>query len=591
MRPPSPFRYSSLMTTDTSFPALRRSLIRNLEEREYTAGRLNNPKRDPGHFFGTILPELKFAVLLAAESDDTPEAGRRLATAASVLEEAAAKFTPEGRIGTINDLNSVSFGLVPYTEALLRLRNRIPDGRWLALREAAVRLFDNAAVHINQTVDYLNPRGMDALVAVNLHALTGEPRFRDKTAYWLDELAARQYPCGAQPYHTAGWIWGRKPAQAYQLLTVTMMLAAGRRLGRADTEAYVKRLMDFETLACNRRAEPFVTLFEGLHKSQSTSCDGWLWPLAFALNEPRFHPLGKAVYARWRDRVSTSCPGAVSGLVNALLLDVNAIPAAAPFIPSQGLHACPDISAIFIHEPERDIGLSLLTGYSSIAEADAGSVKLYALLPELTDHPTYRNTGLDAVRLDWKVPSEQDACRVDGNRALLAGRGFTKWILSEGPTDAARHLHTRELHIELTYENGELVLSYRTLKNTHPEQLPSRLLFLLIALPRSEAPVLRLGNASFTPPPADAKEPWSAEAPVGPVTFAAADGSAIEIIPEQSRALRLTAERPHLELKVENPILATPVKPANEGSLRLAFEGPDVLEEGRYRIRFINGSK
>jgi hypothetical protein len=129
------------------------------------------------------------------------------------------------------------------------------------------------------------------------------------------------------------------------------------------------------------------------------------------------------------------------------------------------------------------------------------------------------------------------------------------------------------------------------LKNTHPEQLPSRLLFLLIALPRSEAPVLRLGNASFTPPPADAKEPWSAEAPVGPVTFAAADGSAIEIIPEQSRALRLTAERPHLELKVENPILATPVKPANEGSLRLAFEGPDVLEEGRYRIRFINGSK
>ena len=579
------------MNSTDRIPALRRAWLEQASQLAFDHGRLRAEPRDPGHFFGVIYPETRIALLLIAEAAaGHPQSDAWLADALASLEAIAARFTPLGVIGTINDLNSVSFGLVYFTEALLLLRGRAPESRLAPLRDAAVRLFDDAAIHINQTTDYLNPRGMDALTAVNLFTLTGETRFRDKALYWLDELVVRQYACGAQPYHTGGWIWGRKPAQAYQLLTATMMLAAGRRLARPDAEEYVRRLMDFERLACTRRGEPFITLFEGLHKSHSDSCFEWLWPLAAALGDARFQPLGRAAFDHWVPAAGWAGHGSLAplgGFVNALLLGVERAPACAePFAPPAGLHACPDISAIFIHEPERDVGLSLLTGYSSIAEADAGNVKLYALLPELTDNPTYRHVGLDAVRVNWRIPSEQDACRIEGNRAILRGRGFTKWINAEGNGDPELNLHTRELEIGLEYENGILTLEYRTLRNKHPEPIPSRLLFLLIARPRSASPALRIGRDTWTPPAADAPTPWLREAPVRPVVFAAPDGSAIEIAPEKCRAERVTAERPTPRSRAENAIMSAAFKPANEGSLRLAFEGPAVLDEGRYVIRF-----
>jgi hypothetical protein len=583
------------MTSVHDIPAIRRALVEGAAERTFDHGRLRIASRDPGHFFGVILPELNFALLQAVESaPGHPRADAWREDALVTLEGVAGRFTDDGRIGTINDLNSISFGLVPFTEALIRLRDRTPEKRWTALLEASVRLFDAAAVHINQTTDYLNPRGMDALAAMNLFKLTGETRFRDKASFWMDELIIRQYPCGAQPYHTGGWIWGRKPAQGYQLLTATMMMAVGLRHGRQDAIDYVRRLMDYELLTCTRRTDLFVTVFEGLHKAHSGLGAG-LWPLATALGDKRFLPLAASSFAAWQAQVAPVPPASAPGIaflsrsVDAVLLGVERVASCEdPFRPPAGVHACPDISAVFVHEPDRDVAFSLLSGYSALAEADTGQVKLFALTPELTDTPCYWNAGLDAVRVDWRVPYEQQACRVEGARGILRGRGFTKWI-NAGRGDAARFLHTRELEIGMEYDDGTLVLDYRTLRNRITESIPSRLLFLLIALPRDGQPLLRVGSEMWHPPAASSGDVWYREAPVGPVTFLAPDGSGLEIIPEVCRATRITAERPpHVMVPDADRLqLKREIKYANEGSLRLAFDGPAVLDEGRYRIRFL----
>ncbi len=587
-QPPSPSEVESIQF-------LRRNFLTTARRELFENGLLKPSLRKPGFFFSSILPELQFATLLAEEvRAGHPDALSLAEEAVHALEESRLCFTSEGRIGTVNDINSVSFGLVPFTETLLRLSGQVPSDSLTPLVEAAVTLFDHAALHINQTPDYLNPRGMDALAAFNLFLLTGAPRFQEKSDFWLRELLARQYPCGAQPYHTGGWIWGRKPAQGYQLLTATMMFVLGRRRPNPDALAYVNRLLEFERLACNRWGEPFLTVFEGLHKCHTPSVLAWLWPLATASNLPSLRSLARAAYERWRgvpvphhNRVRPLSFYPLQALFNATLLDLPQPPSPSfPFQPPPGIHACPDISALFIHEANCDVALSLLTGYSGIAEGVAGSVKLYALTPELTDNPSHSNAGLDALRLDWRVPSEQEECRVENGRGILAGRGFTKWILTEGRGNPERHLHTRELAIRMEWADQTLDLEFKTVQNRLTTPIPSRLLFLLIAYPRSARPKLSIGPHLFEPPAAEEFTVWFQQAPVAPVTFEAPDGSALHIEPIRTHALRITAERPdhsHAETDGEKIIIR---KHANEGALRLAFEGPDVLKEGRFHIRF-----
>jgi hypothetical protein len=245
--------------------------------------------------------------------------------------------------------------------------------------------------------------------------------------------------------------------------------------------------------------------------------------------------------------------------------------------------------------------MTLLTGYAAWAEADVGNVKLFALTPELTDEPTYRNAGTDPLRQDWRVPSEQIACEVTDGAALLKGTSFTKWIVTEHTTDQTL-VHTRQLEVAMTYEAGEMVLAYRTLSNRHPQPLPSRLLLLLIARPLDQPGTLTVTHDEgtlrwATPPAADHDAEFHIDAPVGTVRFTAADGSGIEIIPEQTRAVRVTAERPSAASVPKRDRDGSPkdssinTKPANEGSLRLAFEGEDALEQGRFRLRFLRAQR
>ena len=235
--------------------------------------------------------------------------------------------------------------------------------------------------------------------------------------------------------------------------------------------------------------------------------------------------------------------------------------------------------------------MTVLTGYSAFAEADCGDVKMFALTVELTDEPTARNAGTDALRADFRVPTEPIECAARDAQTVVSGRVYTKWD-NDDEKDFSR-VHNRQLEVSLSYGDGEMVLEYETRSNTQPEPVPSRLLFLLIARPTSASPRLQLGEGlEVNPPPADSDDTFFVEAPVGTVRFSAPDGSAIEVIPELSLAEKITAERPprkevSVDPKGPRRHVKAAVKPANEGSLRVAFEGVRVLDRGRYRIRFL----
>lgn len=398
------------------------------------------------------------------------------------------------------------------------LRGRVPDA-WRAQAVArCVALYEAAEAHINLTHDYLNPRALEAVSCLGLHRLTGERRYLDRTVECLDQLITRQYPCGAQPYHTGNWVWGRKPAQVYQYLTAGLMLYLGEALQRADAVDYVRRLMDHACVTTNRRGEAFCTTFEGLHKSATLSAAGRQWPiaarLALAHGDERFAGLARTTYERWAD------------------------------------HA-----------------------------------------------------------LTFSYASEEA-------RTALSGHDYTMWDTDDvGNQDKEAHLHTRRLRVNLTYtpethvsgapgariaqggdrlQGGELVLELETAQNTQRRPVPSRLLFLLLARPASEAPRLQVGierrdgpALDVCLPPAEASDPVWLEAPLGVVRYAAPDGSAIEIVPELTTADAITVERPPARTVVDRPTRAVAVKPANEGSIRLAFDGPNALDRARYRIRFL----
>lgn len=487
------------------------------------------------------------------------------------------------------------FVLSAYARALRALAPHV-DPRWLAARVGeGERLYRAAELALDRTPEYLNARALEAETCFGLHRLTGRPEYLARCRECLDALVERQYPCGAQPYHTGGWIWGRRPAQVYQFLSASLMLHLGKELGHGEAVAFVRRLMDYALLATTRRGECFVAVFEGLHKTATLSCAGRQWVCAAGLGDARFRGLARRAYAVYAeglidDPFERHENFRHEALVEALELGIRAAPDPAPFSPSPGTHVLPDISTIFVHEPRLDLAMTVLTGYSALAEADAGSVRLYALTPELTADPSSRNAGLDAVRTDWRRPSEQVACRVEVGRALLSGRGCTKWtVTGEAKGDPARDIHTRELLVTMTWERGTLVLEYETLRNSRPDPLPSRLVLLLFAYPRDRSARLVLpGLGDLAVPAAEAPEAFRAEAPVGPATFAAPDGSRLEIVPELCLASAITAMRPPRPPAPAGGADAMPgAALAKEGGLRLAFEGPNVLDRGRYVMRFI----
>jgi hypothetical protein len=345
----------------------------------------------------------------------------------------------------------------------------------------------------------------------------------------------------------------------------------------------------------------------------SHDCAGKQWVIALALKDDRFRDLARTTYEIWVEdalnfqespqrplethRRRSCC---LSALNDALYLGVTEVPKSGRFVPQPGHYVFPDISSVLVHEEQLDIAMTLLTGYSAFAEADCGDVKLYTLTVELTDEPTPGNAGTDAMRTDWRTPSEQIECAKRDGKTVLKGRVFTKWQ-GRKPRDFSR-LHNRLLEVTMTYGDGEMVLDYQTIKDTSPEPVSSRLLFLLLVRPRSVSPRLQIApGVDIKTPAADSDEPFEFKAPVGTVRFSAPDGSTIEIVPEICTADCILAERPSQALKDSGPARSgdrkrgekelkrrkRTSKPANEGSLRLCFEGANALDRGRYRIRFL----
>ncbi len=556
--------------------------------------------------FQVLRGELGYACLCAFEFADAdgPFGGdeRVREMAIKGIEQTSERFDRKGRV-LDGGSPSTYFTLVPMTRGLLSLKEHV-DGAWLTgMVGRAEQLFSDAAERTDRTHDYLNPRALEGVGCLGLYRLTGDTSYMDRCIECLDELLKRQYPCGALPYHTGTWIWGRRPSQGYQFLCATLMLYLGRELGREDAIEAVRRVMEYSLLATNRRAEAFVTTFEGLHKARTSQCAGRQWVAAAALGDERFRNLARTTYEIWASQAVESLEGAsdkparmrsrfgTDALIEALHLGIRTEPEGGAFVPTPGTHAMEDISTVFVHEEQLDVAMSVLSGYSAFAEADCGNVKLYALTCELTDSPTFRNAGTDALRGDWRTPTEQIECFTDGRRSVLKGWVYTKWE-NDAEKDFAR-VHNRRLEVSMSYENSELLLEYQTIWNHSPEPVPSRLLFLLIARPPSEPPRLKIGKEmDVKTPPADSEEEFFTEAAVDTVRFGAPDSSAIEIIPELTLADRVIAERPPRTVtsrpdSTKGARQASAVRPANEGSLRLAFEGPNVLEKGRYRIRFI----
>ncbi len=586
----------------------RKMAMEDALNHSFQDGRIKVEDRDESNFFGVLHPEVQFAALAAREYVDEGGAfsgdERLKLESTAALEGVSEQFQPTGVVGA-GDMNTPYFTLVPFTRAMLSLKDHVDAGWFRKMIDRCVKLFADAATNINRTHDYLNPRGLEAVSALGLYRLTGVKPYLDRCTECLDELLTRLYLCGAQPYHTGIWIWGRRPAQAYQFLTASLMLYLGFELDRQDAVDYVRRIMDYSLIATNRHGISFITLFEGLHKVRSYACASRQWTIATALGDQRFASLGRTTYEIWtthaldfgeqfdvKRNVTARKTGYMVALNDALHLGISKVPEAEPFVPERGRHVLEDISTVFIHETERDVGVTVLTGYSAFVEADWGSIKLFALTPELTETPTYRNAGTDALRTDWKTPTEQIICTERDGKVILKGRVFTKWGTDAGK-DFSR-LHNRLLEVTMTYTDGELLLEYETINNTQPEPIASRLLFLLVARPTSESPRLRIGDDVDTvAPPADSSEEFKVESPIGTVRFTAPDGSGIEIVPEVSTAQSVIAERPGSQAVpmkksgIDKRHKFVAVRCANEGSLRLAFEGPDTLNKGRYRIRFL----
>ncbi len=594
-----------------SLAEVRRLCLEHALDTAFDAdGRLRCQERNQENFFGVVLPELRFALLCAAAAADPsygfPDDPRLLPRAAAVLERVSGQFRDDGRIAGMGDMNSPFFGLIPYANALLLLQGRLPAADHKLLTEKALALYHAARRHIDCTLDYLNPRGMEAATTLALHRLTGADGLRQRAEECLNALLSRQYACGAQPYHTGGWIWGRKPAQAYQLLTATVMLHAGRLLQQPEADDYVRRLLRFVVLTTNSTGRPAVYCFEGLHKAGRGGPLKWIWPLAAALGDEEFRGLGATAMALWQaetlkfatqnDRMlamSSPATGYLNALENAILLGVDAVPAAPPFTPQPGVHALPDISTIVAHAPGRDVCMTLLTGYSAFMEGVSGGASLLAVTPELTDQPTHSNCGTDPVRLDWSVPTEQDECRLEtGGRALLRGRVYSKWDVSGGPgkPDPDLHLHRRKLQVGMEWDGTTAILRYRTLENLQAGPVPARLLFLLVAEPRPAKPRLELADGSvFQLPAATEKVSFHHQTTVQSLRFLAPDGHGFEIVPVQTTAARLLIERQEPMWRPANTSagIHEPVRPANEGSVRIAFDGPDTLDQGEFLIRFV----
>ena len=586
---------------------VRRLVMEDALNRTFQGGRLSLARGESSQSFPVLRRELMYASLAAWEFADAegPFGGdaRLMDVSMKALGECSERFGRMGRVSGGGD-PSPYFTLVPFTRALLSLRPHVDSSRHGGLVDRGVQLFADAAARISRTHDYLNARALETVSCLGLHRLTDDRQYLDRCVECLDNLVSRQYPCGAQPYHTGLWVWGRKPAQVYQFLSGSMMLYVGRELGRDDAVEYVRRLMDYSLLATNRRGEAFVTPFEGLHKGRSLACAGRQWVLATAFGDERFRGLSSTVYEIWARGIldavvapkADSPSGRMGGfspeaLVEALHMGIRHAPRAGSFVPAPGCCALKDISTVFVHEQALDVAMTVLTGYSAFAEADCGNVKLFALTPELTAEPTYRNAGTDALRADWRVPSEQIECSEQNGKTVLRGCVYTKWATS-GEKDFSR-LHNRRLAVTMTYSGGEMVLEYETTWNSQPQPMPSRLLFLLISRPGSASPRLQIGeNQDTRTPPAESQEEFFLKSAVGVVRFSSPDGSQIEIVPEISAAECVTAERPpHAAVSDEKQdgtarrnLFHT--KPANEGSLRVAFDGPNALDRGRYRIRF-----
>ncbi len=557
-------------------------------ETSFKDGRLRIENRDAldAHWW-VLKQEANFAGLAAFEFADAqgPFGGdaRVRDEGLGALESVSAQFRSNGRVGG-GDLNTPYFTLVPVTRALLKLRGKVDETRHRQLVDHCVRLYAAAAAHIDRTHDYLNPRAMEAVSALGLHRLTGERSYGERCVECLDELLKRQYRSGALPYRTDKKF---SPTQGYQFLSADLVLYLGRELDRPDAVDYARRVADYALLATNRHGEAFSAVFVGFNKSRTLGCTGYLWTIATALGDERFRGLARTAYERWmpevRDFGFSTDDHKESGvqvptitLNDALYLGVEEVPRAEPFVPKPGVHLLPDISTVFVHEPGLDLAMNLLGNSSALVEADCGAVKLFALTPEFTDRPTFQNAGISSNRPDWSVPSEQLECIHEDGKARLRNQ-----VRAGG----------RLLDVTTTYVDGELVLEYQTVKDTGSKPVSSRLLFLLIARPGSAPPRLRVGGEVDTKtPPAESKQTYFLEAAVDPVRFSAPDGSTIEIVPEVSTAEKITAERPadRPDGDEDNKGAKTlnDVKPANEGSLRLAFEGPNVFDRGRYRIRF-----
>jgi hypothetical protein len=280
----------------------RRLAIEDALDHSFRGGRLAVADRDATNFFGVLQAETQFAALAAYEYADAggpfAQDERLLRQAVAALEGVSEQFRPTGVVGD-GDMNTPYFCLVPFTKAMLKLKDRIEPAWHGRMVARCVKLFADAADNINRTHDYLNPRGLEAVSALGLHRLTGDKAYRDRCGQCLDQLMTRIYPCGAQPYHTGLWVWGRKPAQGYQFLTAGLMLDLAFQLNRPDAADYVRRIMDFSLIATDRRGEAFVTIFEGLHKARSGSCAGRQWVIATALGDERFAGLARTTYEIW----------------------------------------------------------------------------------------------------------------------------------------------------------------------------------------------------------------------------------------------------------------------------------------------------
>jgi hypothetical protein len=580
----------------------RRILLEHALTRGFPQGRIALPDNDSGNFFKVLLPQMEFASWIAAEWADAQGShyndARLVESALLVVENAVAQFQDDGRVTANGDLNTPYFSLCPLTRVLLLLQPALDAAKFGALTSRCAQLYDTAVKNLRRSHDYPNVRGMEALAATNLHSLTGETRFLTAAHECLDELVKRQYTCGAQPYHTGAWVWGRRPAQVYQLLTTTMMLAAGRKLNRGDVTEYVKRVAEYEMLANNRHGEPFVTPFEGLDRSDTFAANAWQWPVIAAFGG-EFQQLAARSYANWiaptlgliekdNHNWADAKPVYASVLNKALMLEVGELHPSDAFSPPPGLHPCPDISTVFIHQPSLDLCMTLLTGHSAFVQADCGELRLYTLTAELTDTPTFRNAGTDALRYAWTQPTEQLACEVDEHSAQLHGRVFTKWD-NQHHTQDQRLGHARELEVKMTFKNQELIFEYKTIKNAHLEPVSNRILFLLGTRRNDTAPQLSIGEDTHQLP-ADGESAFCIKGEIALVRFFV-PGSTIEIVPEEMGADYILAERPERQSvpypgKENNAFLSTAIKPCGEGTFRLSFEGPRTLDGGRLRIKF-----